>query len=193
MTTPRDDIAGLSERLRRQVAGPDGYKIVFSGTLLEAATQLDALQARVKELEAARMGQIDYSVDLQRIIEGLCHGRTIREPQTGARYHYDLAMDYQARATRAEQERDTLSRLMEDTASELGCASDNEAILEAIDRLKQERDEALERLKPLARDFEMNDCDDRADDDAMEVSIKDLRAASDCVRRLASGPDKEKK
>ena len=60
-------------------------------------------------------------------------------------------------------------------------------------RAEQERDEALERLKPLARDFEMNDCDDRADDDAMEVSIKDLRAARDCVRRLASGPDKEKR
>ena len=102
--------------------------------IAEAATQLDALQERVKELESNPTPQ-DY----------LKMSRMWAEEKD--------------RATSAEQQ----------------------------------RDEALERLKPLARDFEMNDCDDRADDDAMEVSIKDLRAASDCVRRLASGPDKEKK
>ena len=67
MTTPRDDIAGLSERLRRLARitrrAIETSKLVFpwttdSKTLDEAATQLDsllkereALQARVKELE----------------------------------------------------------------------------------------------------------------------------------------------
>jgi hypothetical protein len=41
-----------------------------------------------------RMDQIDYSVDLQRIIEDLCRNRPIREPQTGARHHYEMAVAY---------------------------------------------------------------------------------------------------
>ena len=55
------------------------------------------------------------------------------------------------RALCAEQERDNLVRAVEDTAGELGCAPDREAIFFAIARLKQERDEAYERLKPFAK------------------------------------------
>ena len=50
MTTPRDDIDGLIERLRADLGD-----WVFDPTYdarIEAATQLDALRARVKELEA---------------------------------------------------------------------------------------------------------------------------------------------
>lgn len=39
--------------------------------------------------------QIDYSVDLQRIIEAICAGRKIPKPQTGALYHYDIAVSFQ--------------------------------------------------------------------------------------------------
>jgi len=51
----------------------------------------------VKELEAERMAHIDYSVDLQRIIEDVCHSRDVRSPKTTARYHYDLATNYRTR------------------------------------------------------------------------------------------------
>ena len=56
MTTPRDDIAGLSERLDRTagrlIDGGVADGDVEAAMLHEAATQLDALSARVKELEA---------------------------------------------------------------------------------------------------------------------------------------------
>ena len=40
---------------------------------------------------------MDYAIDLQRIIEDICRGdRTIREPSTTARYHYDMAVKYVA-------------------------------------------------------------------------------------------------
>lgn len=60
MTTTRDDISGLSERLRHLVSldrpengGPyQGYAASYCvNVMAEAAAKLDALQARVKELE----------------------------------------------------------------------------------------------------------------------------------------------
>lgn len=65
-----DDIAGLSERLR--AAHPNSMQRTNgSDILLEAANALDALQARVKELEAdvARIKiQRDHALlDLERI------------------------------------------------------------------------------------------------------------------------------
>ena len=62
MTTPRDDIAGLSERLQRRAQSK--YAPYNEATIMaEAATQLesllkerDALQARVKEYDAAYDG-----------------------------------------------------------------------------------------------------------------------------------------
>ena len=39
---------------------------------------------------------INYAVDLQRIIEDLCHDRDIRVPGTTARFHYDMAVKYRA-------------------------------------------------------------------------------------------------
>lgn len=52
MTTPRDDISGLSERLR--IYANHTAPWYPRDLCLQAATQLDALQARVKELEAER-------------------------------------------------------------------------------------------------------------------------------------------
>lgn len=38
--------------------------------------------------------QIDYSAYLQQIIEALCHGHTIPEPETAAIHHYEMAVAY---------------------------------------------------------------------------------------------------
>ena len=55
-TTPRDAI-GLIERLRRPLMDSEGYFVQPSKRDLEAAAALDALQARVKELEASNRAE----------------------------------------------------------------------------------------------------------------------------------------
>ena len=95
MTTPRDAI-GLSERLRRQGAGEDGYRTVFNGTLLEAATALDALQARVKELEA-KAAALFWSIPDDIAAQIKCGDLQKRAAEL---------LDAESRATSAEQERD---------------------------------------------------------------------------------------
>lgn len=45
--------------------------------------------------------QIDYAIDLQRIIEDLCNSREIRPPQGGARHHYDMAVAHHAALSQA--------------------------------------------------------------------------------------------
>ena len=59
------------------------------------------MSERDEMLAQDRMKQIDYSIDLQRIIEDLCHGRPIRKPKTGARHHYNMAVAYRSTATPA--------------------------------------------------------------------------------------------
>ena len=146
MTTPRDDIAGLSERLRRLARitrrAIETSKLVFpwttdSKTLDEAATQLDsllkerdALQARVKELE--------------RIAVGECRSANERLVELEI---------WQARAT----------------------------------RLQQERDEAYEQIKSLARVYWKG-----ADVDRKAVCQAVLGVIAETNRRLAAGPEKEK-
>jgi hypothetical protein len=63
-------------------------------------------------------------------------------------------------------------------------------LIDGLIDARRERDEAYERLRPFAAQFDLNDCDCRKDDDAMEVPIGDLRAARDLVSRLASGLDR---
>jgi hypothetical protein len=105
------------------------------------------------------------------------------------------------RALCAEQERDNFVRAVEDTAHELGCAPDREAIFLAIARLKQERDEAYERLKPFAKinpveiAFSKSEKSFRIDYDASfqdQLSFRHFRAARDLLRQIASGPEKKK-
>lgn len=81
---------------------------------LKLNSEIHHLKARIAELEAAlhiatndklslldqldrekqaRMAQIDYGCDLQRIIEDLCRGGPIREPKTSARHHYNMAAE----------------------------------------------------------------------------------------------------
>ena len=47
--------------------------------------------------------QIDYAIDLQRIIEGICNDRDIAKPETTARHHYDMAISYQIKIRSALQ------------------------------------------------------------------------------------------
>lgn len=57
-----------------------------------AERQLAERDADLTRMRDERAKQIAYSCDLQRIIEGLCGGGEIREPETTARYHYDMAV-----------------------------------------------------------------------------------------------------
>lgn len=46
---------------------------------------------------------LNYTIDLQRIIESICHDREIVRPITGAMHHYNMALEYRA-ATRSPDE-----------------------------------------------------------------------------------------
>ena len=59
------------------------------------------------ELDDRFARHLDYSADLQRIIEDLCRGGPIREPKTSARFHYDMAVAYLA-ATTSEPDNEAL-------------------------------------------------------------------------------------
>jgi hypothetical protein len=59
-----------------------------------AAEEYAKLKARCSDL-------IDYSIDLQRIIEDICKKRDISPPGTLARHHYFMAMDYRAALSQA--------------------------------------------------------------------------------------------
>jgi hypothetical protein len=148
---PRDAI-GLSDRLRdveaaeRRVAGDcdcrpeDTANWQYADTCREAATALDALSARVKEL-----------TDL------LATGEDLR------RQVKDVAEQWQARATRAEQQRD-----------------------EAYERLKPFSD-AAESID----ESHLDRMDIWESPSGLEITAGHLRAARDLVRRLAAGTEKE--
>ncbi len=46
------------------------------------------------EVDDRMKAQIDYGIDLQRIIEAICHGYEIPTPKTTARHHYNMASEY---------------------------------------------------------------------------------------------------
>jgi hypothetical protein len=96
MTTPTDEIAGLSERLKGRL-GPSRTVTVGPGLYEDvsgAATAIDALQARVKELED---GRNFWKSERDRIKAFLSEGdwQTVESEQA-----------WRNRALRAEQERD---------------------------------------------------------------------------------------
>lgn len=66
------------------------------------SARIEAQEAEIARLKSDRMESIDYICDLQRIIEDICHKRTIRTPKTVARFHFDKAVEYQSRANQAE-------------------------------------------------------------------------------------------
>jgi len=205
MTTPRDDIAGLSERLRDHAKwGERGPKANDGNLLKEAATQLDALSARVKELEA------DHALltDPIAVHINMCRG-TISKPSWGnIRHLYPRIYELEAaesRALRAEQERDELQYVFDTRwdADQRAIKRWQEAnperkpiwpdhadmvvwLLKRDARLQQERDEAFERLKPLSEVVLP-----WGNVGSGMVSADAVLAARDLVRRLASGPEKE--
>jgi hypothetical protein len=48
-------------------------------------------------LTAQRVSQLEYSIDLQRIIEDLCANREISLPVSTARHHYNMAVAARAK------------------------------------------------------------------------------------------------
>lgn len=158
MTTPRDDIAGLIERMK-VLAPDDGDMPGTHKAMIEAATQLAALSARVKELER----------DAEAFNR---HEQTLRD--NGIASHSEAVVrvvDAEARALRAEQERDNYERLYNN---------------ETVERLRaqQERDKAVDLLRKMT---------DHSIDDALYPFADCFDSASDFIRRLASGPEKEGK
>ncbi|TGR83315.1 hypothetical protein EN866_34260 [Mesorhizobium sp. M2D.F.Ca.ET.223.01.1.1] len=46
--------------------------------------------------------QVDYAIDLQRIIEAICHSQDIPVPVSGARHHYEMAIAYRAALSQSQ-------------------------------------------------------------------------------------------
>lgn len=91
------------------VAAENYYAAANPSAILALLDEKDALTARVAELternqwlDSARKELIEYSCDLQRIIEDLCARRDIRKPKTSARYHYDMAVKFSSAAAAME-------------------------------------------------------------------------------------------
>lgn len=127
MTTPRDDIAGLViaelvDEIKDRRSHP-AYPHHLDDLLDEAATQLAALSARVKELE--------------RDAEAFqCHEQTLRD--NGISSHSEAVVrvvDAEARALRAEQERDEEEQRGDEATRRMT------DLAKQVCRLQQERDE----------------------------------------------------
>ena len=148
MTEPRDEIAELIERLREQITSDHvhgcmgrqyscdcGYDLVTEGTLEQAATQLAALSARVKEQQAF-MKELTDALRAVRPLGGSelfvkrwgdyyadpVYCKAAIEERTEA-YHEAMkdsvrnrkrAEEAEARATRLQQERDELEAQLPD-------------------------------------------------------------------------------
>jgi ketopantoate reductase len=81
-----------------------------AGRIVAPATTILALINERERLKRRLSEHSDYSIDLARIIEGLCSGGPIREPQTGARHHYDMAV---AALRKSEERAGKLARLVQ--------------------------------------------------------------------------------
>jgi len=81
----------MANRAHIARCSPDNIRALLEERSTDKAT-ISALEAENKRLREARNSQTNYSIDLQRIIEDLCNERDIREPQTTARFHYDMAV-----------------------------------------------------------------------------------------------------
>jgi hypothetical protein len=97
-----------------------GYTLtsIMDTRISELEAEVERLRGSLALIAARPLGgvledrlkkQIDYSIDLQRIIESLCNGRKIVEPKTTARHHYDMAMEYRQALARAWNTRASMS------------------------------------------------------------------------------------
>lgn len=90
--TCREAVSGSQEYVRADLYVALEAQLAEAKAVLHIATndKLSLLE-HLDTVRQRRMAQIDYSCDLQRIIEDLCRGGPIREPKTSARHHYDMA------------------------------------------------------------------------------------------------------
>lgn len=74
-------------------------------------------EAEITRLHQERERWIDYTIDLQRIIEALCDRRGLPEPVSTARHHYNMAREHLAAerlaGARVKATSDELSRYIE--------------------------------------------------------------------------------
>ena len=199
MTTPRDAI-GLSERLRhvhRVFSRAHTRQITMTvwssdvETLEEAATALDALHKELAQTQAhlaIRNGDLAEAVRERDSIQ-----ERVKELEAADRYANLISIIADIREKSGLGGYPMLSELADAIGSKLADAESRATSAE------QERDEALERLKPFAYAAESLDEShlDRMDlwesPSGLEITAGHLRAARDLVRRLAAGTEKEKR
>lgn len=117
------------------------------------------------------MSDIDTSAEtIKRLIAGTNgipafapHNATLRALLAERDEAIQRGNDWCDQARRARAKRDHARKAVEmvigDTAAELGCAPDNEAILKAIAALKAERDRLREALQKIAEGWAMDALD----------------------------------
>jgi chromosome segregation ATPase len=188
MTTPRDAI-GLSERLRRQGAGEDGYRTVFNGTLLEAATALDALQAENEQFRRVAIDRLDKLTKAEaRVKELEADYLAVSKWHTEAAEEND---ELQARATSAEQERDGLEAQLD------ALSASHRDLASRLAAMGRERDEAYERAAQCAECI-ADEYDATSFTSVVAGQVAALRSKEQAaheiaaaIRRLAAGTEKE--
>lgn len=199
MTTPRDAI-GLSDRLRQWVTDWDGSQMqdgepprdgIHCDIIREAATALDALQARVEELEA-KAAALFWSIPDDIAAQIKCGDLQKRAAEL---------LDAESRATSAEQERDELRGLLL-LCGELGGIGKDETPVAYLRRLIDgliERDEAYERAAQCAECI-ADEYDATSFTSVVAGQVAALRSKEQAaheiaaaIRRLAAGTEKEKR
>lgn len=196
MTTPRDEIARLIERLKAYEGRNFETTACYNGTRDEAAAYLAALSARVKELEAEQDDALCRVEELERNAEVVSDEfekdcwKAMRSLLSECKFDW---RDVEHDGVTADEAREYIH----DTLNDLETRAT---------RLQQERDEAVSALKSFAKyKLKMVACAGSvtkrdqegfswvAGLDGDQPEFRHFDVARDIVRRLASGPEKEKK
>lgn len=119
--------------------------------LAEARRERDEARAARDAARDMRDAQMDYAIDLQRIIEDLCDGRPIRHPETTAKHHYQMARARQASVAAAESSRDTAVEALREAGTRLkivaeAVAGDHHALAKSCSRMADGIDATLTKL-----------------------------------------------
>lgn len=177
MTTPRDDIAGLSKRLRSYEGRNFETTACYNGLRDEAATAIDALLKERDALKAER-DKWDRRVAYDELKAREYESRATQQRQIDA---------ITIRAETAAQERDALQARVKELEAErkrydaevrswkIGHDQKLATLRRQTTRLQQERDEAYERAAKEAE---------------RECYGSTGRTIAKRIRQLASGPEK---
>ena len=112
-----------------------------------AADRIEAQAREIANHQARSLGRVDYTVDLQRLIETICRGASILPaPETTAHFHRDMAAKYIA-------ERDTLKARVAEL--EIAQKNDVAALVEAEAKAARLK-EALILILPFASAYVAN-------------------------------------